>query len=453
MFDFLLLAISGIAFILTFTFFTILNYRKYISHKETLFDDIRSAEKDFYDDLKGMDLDELVQTEAGKELLPLISNSTYYTEEESGLIEKLSELGKVSTESCQEMKSDNLTELAETIYDEYVDKEGTIVSGIVLRFEGSIIILNLGKAEGYLPKPKQVINEHLRVGESVRCLVTKVRKDDHGVKILLSRNHADFVRQLFALEVPEILEKSIVIKRLVRESGYRTKIAVYSEDPNVDSVGACVGVRGTRIKNIVDELNGEKIDIIRWNKDQGFLIPNALTPAQITGILLYPENQAATVIVPDDQLSLAIGKKGYNVRLASELVGWDIDIITDIEQEQELKRKRKASGRSVEKNLDEAISSDASATGKDVEDATLSEYGDSEEVQVKVTKKKTSRKTSAIISRQKVVWKIFDASYKEIDCFTYSQKDEAFAKMNDLNQKKTNDRYFINEVKIPIEDE
>jgi len=165
---------------------------------------------------------------------------------------------------------------------------------------------------------------------------------------------------------------------LVREAGYRTKIAVFSEDPNVDCVGACVGVRGTRIKNIVDELNGEKIDIIRWDEEQEVFIPNTLKPAEVTGILLSPENQVATVVVPNDQLSLAIGKRGQNVRLASKLAGWDIDIITEVELERE--REREESGGSSDEDAGEIVSSEDDA-GSEVEEASLAEDAGGEEVE------------------------------------------------------------------------
>ncbi len=290
----------------------------------------------------------------------------------------LSDLGRITAQTAKQVIIQKIKEAErDVIYNEYVDRKGTIVSGMVQRFEGPTIIINLGKTEGYLPKSEQISNEFHRPGERVRCIVAEVKKAGHRVKILLSRTHSNFVRQLFELEVPEIPEKIVEIKGLVREAGYRTKIAVYSEDPNVDCVGACVGVRGTRIKNIVDELNGEKIDIIRWDDEQEVFIPNTLKPAEVTGILLFPENQVATVVVPNDQLSLAIGKRGQNVRLASKLAGWDIDIITEVELERE--REREEAVGPEEEGLDGAISSDAAIAGKDVEDATLSEDGDSEE--------------------------------------------------------------------------
>ncbi|ODS33322.1 MAG: nutilization substance protein A [Candidatus Scalindua rubra] len=252
----------------------------------------------------------------------------------------LSDLGRITAQTAKQVIIQKIKEAErDVVFDEYIGRKGTIVSGMVQHFEGSTIFVNLGKTEGYLPKSEQISNEYHRSGERVRCLVAEVKKAGHKVKILLSRTHPSFVRQLFELEVPEIPEKIVEIKGLVREAGYRTKIAVYSEDSNVDCVGACVGVRGTRIKNIVDELNGEKIDIIRWDDVPEVFIPNTLKPAEVTGILLSPENQVATVVVPNDQLSLAIGKRGQNVRLASKLAGWDIDIITEVELERERERE------------------------------------------------------------------------------------------------------------------
>lgn len=267
----------------------------------------------------------------------------------------LSDLGRITAQTAKQVIIQKIREAErDVLFDEYSGRKGTIVSGTVQRFEGSNIVVNLSKIEGYLPKVEQISNEHYRTGERIRSLVFEVKKLGNKVRILLSRTHPRFVRQLFELEVPEIMEESIKIKGLVREAGFRTKIAVYSEDPNIDCVGACVGVRGTRIKSIVDELNGEKIDIIRWDEEPEVFIPNTLKPAEVTGILLSPENQVATVVVPDDQLSLAIGKRGQNVRLASKLAGWDIDIITEIELEREREREE------AEK-----------PTGEEVEEATL----------------------------------------------------------------------------------
>lgn len=297
----------------------------------------------------------------------------------------LSDLGRITAQTAKQVIIQKIKEAErDVIYDEYVDRKGTIVSGMVQRFEGPTIIINLGKTEGYLPKSEQISNEYHRSGERIRCIVTDVKKVGHKVKILLSRTHSGFVRQLFELEVPEIPEKIVEIKGLVREAGYRTKIAVFSEDPNVDCVGACVGVRGTRIKNIVDELNGEKIDIIRWDNDLEVFIPNTLKPAEVTGILLSPENQVATVVVPNDQLSLAIGKRGQNVRLASKLAGWDIDIITEVELERE--REREESDGSTEQVVEGAMLNNDTDSEK-IKEGALNKETDSEAIEEAMSNK------------------------------------------------------------------
>src|SRR5436190_5515898 len=215
-----------------------------------------------------------------------------------------------------------------SIYEEYKDRVGTIVTGTIARFEGSTMIVSLGRVEGIMPRSEQIPGEQHEVGERIQALIMEVRDTPSSVKIILSRSHPELIRRLFEREVPEVGERTIEIKALAREPGHRTKIAVSSIDSKVDAVGACVGVRGSRIKNIVDELGGEKIDIVRWNESSQILIGNALKPAEVTEVALCFELGRATVVVKDDQLSLAIGKRGQNVRLAARLTGWDIDILT-----------------------------------------------------------------------------------------------------------------------------
>jgi len=223
----------------------------------------------------------------------------------------------------------------DVIYADYESKLGEIVSGNIQRFEGDTVIVNLGRnLEGILPRSEKVRSENYNVGERIRAMVFEVKKVGPRVKVILSRTHRDLVRALFELEVPEIADNTITIRRIEREPGYRTKLAVDSSDDKVDCVGACVGVRGNRIKSIIDELNGERIDIIRWNNDPMTLIANALKPAEVGDITLDPDVKKALVIVGEDQQSLAIGRKGQNVRLASKLTGWDIDIMTRAELEQ-----------------------------------------------------------------------------------------------------------------------
>src|SRR5215212_2221962 len=215
-----------------------------------------------------------------------------------------------------------------SIYEEYKDRVGTIVTGTIARFEGSTMIVSLGRVEGIMPRSEQIPGEQHDPGERVQALILEVRDTPSAVKIILSRSHPEMIRRLFEREVPEVGERTIELKALAREPGHRTKIAVSSIDSKVDAVGACVGVRGSRIKNIVDELGGEKIDIVRWNESSQILISNALKPAEVAEVSLCFELGRATVIVNDDQLSLAIGKRGQNVRLAARLTGWDIDILT-----------------------------------------------------------------------------------------------------------------------------
>ncbi|MGE3174802.1 MAG: transcription termination factor NusA [Planctomycetota bacterium] len=220
----------------------------------------------------------------------------------------------------------------DVIYNEFEQKLGEIQSGTVQRFEGDTVIVNLGRnSEGILPRAEKVRSESYNVGERIRAMILEVKKVGPRVKVILSRAHRDLVRALFELEVPEIADGTIQIRRIEREPGYRTKLAVDSTDSKVDCVGACVGVRGTRIKSIIDELNGERIDIIRWNDDPTALIANALKPAEVAHIELDPQTRKALVLVNEDQQSLAIGRKGQNVRLASKLTGWDIDIMTQAE--------------------------------------------------------------------------------------------------------------------------
>jgi len=218
-----------------------------------------------------------------------------------------------------------------SIYEEFKDRVGTIATGTIARFEGSTMIVSLGRAEGIMPRSEQIPGEQHQVGERIQALIMEVRDTPSAVKIILSRSHPELIRRLFEREVPEVGERTIEIKALAREPGHRTKIAVSSIDSKVDAVGACVGVRGSRIKNIVDELGGEKIDIVRWNESSQILIGNALKPAEVTEVALCFELGRATVVVNEDQLSLAIGKRGQNVRLAARLTGWDIDILTPAE--------------------------------------------------------------------------------------------------------------------------
>jgi N utilization substance protein A len=249
----------------------------------------------------------------------------------------LAELGRISAQTCKQVMIQRIREAERnSIFDEFSQRVGTIVTGTVSRYEGGALVVNLGRTEGYLPRSEQIPGETHHPGDRIRAMILDVREAPHQVRILVTRTHPDYIRRLFELEVPEVGERIIEIKVLAREAGYRTKVAVASIDSKVDAVGACVGVRGSRIRNIVDELGGEKIDIVRWNESSQVLISNALKPAEVQEIALCFELGRVTVVVVEDQLSLAIGKRGQNVRLAARLTGWDIDILTPAEYNKNL---------------------------------------------------------------------------------------------------------------------
>src|SRR5215468_3446225 len=238
-------------------------------------------------------------------------------------------LGRICAQAAKQVMIQKIREAeCEAVYGEYMELKGDLVHGTVQRFEGGTATVTVGKAEALLPRGEQIPGETHHVGERIKAVILEVKKAGHRVKIILSRTHPDFVRRLFENEIPEIADRTIEIRAVAREAGYRTKVAVSSIDLKVDCVGACVGVRGSRIKNVVDELGGERIDIVRWNDSLQVMIPNALQPAQIEEVFLYPRLGRAIVLVKEDQLSLGIGRRGQNVRLASKLVGWDIEIMT-----------------------------------------------------------------------------------------------------------------------------
>ncbi|MBU1006381.1 MAG: transcription termination factor NusA [Candidatus Omnitrophica bacterium] len=242
--------------------------------------------------------------------------------------------GRISAQTAKQVIIQKIREAErDVVFDEYQHKVNDITSGSVHRFEKGMIVVDLGRAEGVLPRREVPHNEEYRQGDRIKALIMDVKKTPKGPEILLSRTNAGLVKRLFELEVPEIYEGIVDIKSVSREAGDRSKIAVYSKDDKVDAVGACVGMRGQRVKSIVRELGGEKIDIIRWNIDVGEFIASSLSPAEISSVRLNEAEKRAEVLVADDQLSLAIGKKGQNVRLAAKLTGWNIDIRSKAELE------------------------------------------------------------------------------------------------------------------------
>ncbi|MGD0553042.1 MAG: transcription termination factor NusA [Sedimentisphaerales bacterium] len=255
----------------------------------------------------------------------------------------INQLGRISAQTARQVMVQKIkADERDSIYTEFAQRKGEIISGSVVRYEGGSLVIGLDhRTEAFMPKGEQIVGQTHRPGERIRCLILEVKEVSNQVKIILSRTHPDFIRRLFEQEVPEIAEEIIEIRALAREAGYRTKVAVASLDEKVDPVGACVGVRGSRIKNIVDELGGEKIDIVRWSDSSQVFITNGLMPAKVSEIALCFELGRATVVVDEDQLSLAIGKHGQNVRLAARLTGWDIDILTPDEYNQGIERLTK----------------------------------------------------------------------------------------------------------------
>ena len=245
----------------------------------------------------------------------------------------------------------------QSVYDQFKEKEGDLITGSVLRYEGRNVIISLGDTEALMPAKEQVPRERYSTGERMKFLVLEVRKTLKGPAIIVSRAHPNLVRKLFELEVPEIYEGAVKIESVAREAGARTKISVRAMgDDRVDAVGACVGVKGIRVQNIVDEIRGEKVDIVRWDEDPHSYLSNSLSPAKIARIVFHPEILSADVIVPNDQLSLAIGKKGQNARLAARLTGIKIDIKNEEQHAQEERARMDAHFQEVSQETSQDLS-------------------------------------------------------------------------------------------------
>lgn len=237
------------------------------------------------------------------------------------------EFGRIAAQTAKQVVVQRIREAERgMIYDEYVNREGDIVTGVVQRYEQKNVIVDLGKVEAVLPAQEQILGEVYQSFERIKTYVVEVKKTTKGPQIMLSRTHPGLIKRLFELEVPEIHDGIVEIKGVSREAGARSKIAVYSRDSNVDPVGACVGPKGVRVQTIVTELKGEKIDIVNYSTDPQEFVANALSPAKVVGVYPKPNEKVAIVVVPDYQLSLAIGKEGQNARLAAKLTGWKIDI-------------------------------------------------------------------------------------------------------------------------------
>lgn len=252
------------------------------------------------------------------------------------------EFGRIAAQTAKQVVVQRIREAERgIIYEEFVNRVGDLITGIIQRFEQRNIFIDLGKIEGILPANEQMPNEHYEQGLRVKTFVVEVKKTTKGPQVLLSRARTGLLKRLFELEVPEIQDGLVEIKSVAREPGYRSKLAVYSRDPQIDPVGACVGSRGIRVQMIVRELKGEKIDVVPWSMDPIEFITNALSPAKVSEVKILPSKKTAIVIVPDFQLSLAIGKEGQNARLAAKLCGWKIDIKSEsqaVQQSEDIER-------------------------------------------------------------------------------------------------------------------
>ena len=235
--------------------------------------------------------------------------------------------GRMAAQTAKQVMTQRLKEAERNvIYDEFVGREGDVLTGMIERIDNKTVYVSLGKTEGILPSTEQIPGERYRPKNRLKCYVVEVKKTSKGPRIILSRTHPGLLKRLFELEVPEIYDGTVEIKSVAREAGSRSKISVYSVDGNIDPVGACVGPKGQRVQNIVDELHDEKIDIVRWDEDPALYIANSLSPSKVISVSVWDEEKTSHVIVPDYQLSLAIGKAGQNARLAAKLTNWKIDI-------------------------------------------------------------------------------------------------------------------------------
>ncbi|WP_091735409.1 transcription termination factor NusA [Phenylobacterium immobile] len=250
------------------------------------------------------------------------------------------ELGRVQTQMARQVVTGKVREAErERQFEEYKDRVGEIVSGSVKRVEYGNVVVDLGRGEGIMRRDQSIPRENFNIGDRIRCYIYDVRRETKGPQILLSRAHGGFMAKLFAQEVPEVYDGVIEIRAVARDPGSRAKMAVVSNDSSIDPVGACVGMRGSRVQAVVAELQGEKIDIIQWSPDEATFIVNGLAPAEVSKVVMDEEDERVEVVVPDEQLSLAIGRRGQNVRLASQLTGWQIDIMTESQESERRQRE------------------------------------------------------------------------------------------------------------------
>lgn len=284
--------------------------------------------------------------------------------------------GRIAAQTAKQVIVQRLREASrDVIFNEFTEKKGEIVSGIVQKVDKSIVVLDLGRIEGIMPIKEQIPTEHYYVNQKLRACVANVEKGPKGsTQIIVSRANNEFLRKLFELEIPEIYEGLIEVKSISRDPGKRCKVAVYSPNENIDPVGSCVGQKGIRIQNIINELSGEKIDVIEWNEDPSTFIAEALLPAQVMAVDIKEEEKFAQVIVPDEQLSLAIGKSGQNARLAAKLTNWKIDIKSETQfREMLAKMQEENNETNSEDDLEERMETEEQAEVPEVESSKDSE--------------------------------------------------------------------------------
>jgi len=344
------------------------------------------------------------------------------------------EFGRIAAQTAKQVVVQRIREAERgIIFDDYVEKQGEVVTGTIQRKSGDTIFVNMGRTEGILSAKEQVPGERFEVNDRIKVYIMDVKKTTKGPQIFLSRSHPGLVKRLFELEVPEIEDGVVEIKSIAREAGSRTKMAVYTEDENVDPVGACVGSRGSRVQNIVDELFNEKIDIITWSEEPGTLISNVLSPAKVEEVMIEDEEKVATVIVPDYQLSLAIGKSGQNVRLAAKLCGWKIDIKShtqyygdDEENDEEYEDNEEISEDTYESASEEEISeAQEEMTEADSETEPDNEEGKTQAETEEAAEEETQAETEEAAEEETPQAETEEAAEEETQAETEEAKEKA----------------------------
>ncbi len=305
------------------------------------------------------------------------------------------DFGRIAAQTAKQVIIQRIKEAEKNaIFDEYQNKEGEVMSGIVQRVEGETVFVDIGRAVGLLFEKEKIPTENYRIGQRMKVYIQRIEKGPKGPVIILSRRAPEMIRQLFELEVPEIFSGSVEIKSVAREAGSRAKVAVTSKEEGIDPIGSCIGQRGTRVQTVINELAGEKIDVIEWNKDPVKFIKNAIMPAKVDSVLINEKENTAIVQVPEDQLSLAIGKKGQNVRLAVKLTGWRIDVMAS----KSLEKEKEESEEELEEKLVEEKESKKKSADVDAENADDKE---SVEGEVKEDEKKESSSAEATADKEK----------------------------------------------------